>query len=93
MVASVNDLNPLAADPKPGVYSPFLSAHILNIKMYQLGIDKVHSDYGNIPMSLAPGSRLETGIEPVVDATEANKTLAQLAVMFYQPHLVPFIND
>lgn len=75
--------NPLDIDPKPGVYSVFLSAYILNIGIYQLGIDKVHSDYGGVPMTLTPGSKLETGISPIVDSTRANQTLAELAVAFY----------
>jgi len=79
--------DPLSIDPKPGVYAPFLSAYILDIGMYQLGIDKVHSDYGGIPMALAPGSKLETGISPIVDSTRANQVLAELAVLFYQPQL------
>jgi hypothetical protein len=76
---------PLAVDPKPGVYLPFLSAYILNIGIYQLGLDKVHSDYGGIPMKLRPGSRLENGAaHPVVaDARRANQTLAELARLFY----------
>ena len=79
--------NPLSIDPKPGVYMPFLSAYVLGIPIHQLGIDKVHSDYGGVPMALAPGSRLETGISPQVDSRAANQTLARLAVLFYQPQL------
>lgn len=75
--------NPLSIDTKPGVYTVFLTAYILNIGLHKLGIDKVHSDYGGIPMKLAPGSRLETGISPIVDATRANRTLAELAVAYY----------
>ncbi len=80
--------SPLSIDPKPGVYSVFLSAHIMNITAYQLGIDKVHSDYGGIPTKFAPGSRLETGISPIVDSMRANQTLAELAVAFYAPQVV-----
>lgn len=75
--------NPLDIDPKPGVYSVFLSAYILGIGIYQLGIDKVHSDYGGIPMKKSPGSKLETGIAPIIDSTKANQTLAELAMAFY----------
>lgn len=75
----------LAIDPKPGVYSVFLSAYALNIGHYQLGIDKVHSDYGGIPMALKPGSRLETTAVPIVDATAVNRMLALLAGLFYAP--------
>jgi hypothetical protein len=77
------DPDPLSVDPKPGVYSPFLLAHILGIDIYQLGLDNVHSDYGGIPMKRAPGSRLENGIEPIADATRLNRTLAELAFAFY----------
>lgn len=79
MVAS----NPLTTDPKPGVYTPFLTAYISNVEVYQLGLDKVHSDYGGIPMKQAPGSRLETGASPVVDSTRLNRTLAELAFAYY----------
>lgn len=40
------------------------------------GVWEVRSDYGDIPMKLAPGSKLETGISPIVDSTRANITLA-----------------
>tara|TARA_R110000824_G_scaffold153004_1_gene324444 strand:- start:287 stop:1438 length:1152 start_codon:yes stop_codon:yes gene_type:complete len=75
----------LSIDPKPGVYSVFLSAYALNIGHYQLGIDKVHSDYGGVPMALKPGSRLETGATPIVDATAVNRMLALVAALFYVP--------
>lgn len=85
---SIYKLNkPLSVDSKPGVYTPFLNAYILGIEIYQLGIDKVHSDYGGVPMKNSPGSRLENGIEPLVDSDRANRTLAELAVIFYQPQL------
>lgn len=80
---------PLTTDPKPGVYTPFLSAYVSNVEVYQLGLDKVHSDYGGIPMALAPGSRLETGAAPIVDATRLNRTLAEIAFAYYTaPHPV-----
>lgn len=80
-----NTSNPTEYDSKPGVYTPFLLGYILNIEWYQLGIDKVHSDYGGVPMKLAPGSKLENGIDAIVDSTRANKTLAELAIAFYEP--------
>src|SRR5262249_23925274 len=87
MMASV----PLTTDPKPGVYTPFLTAYISNVEVYQLGLDKVHSDYGGIPMAVAPGSRLETGASPIVDSTRLNRTLDELAFAYYvnpQPNAV-----
>ena len=42
--ATLNPSEPLSLDTKPGVYSVFLSAYALNVGLYQLGIDKVHSD-------------------------------------------------
>jgi hypothetical protein len=83
MMASV----PLTTDPKPGVYTPFLTAYISNVEVYQLGLDKVHSDYSGIPMKEAPGSRLETGAVPVVDSTRLNRALAEVAFAYYTaPH-------
>ena len=80
---------PLMTDPKPGVYTPFLTAYISNVEVYQLGLDKVHSDYGGIPMKLAPGSRLETGATPIVDSTRLNRSLAEIAFAYYTaPHPV-----
>lgn len=75
----------LPVDPKPGVYMPFLTAYILNVGVYQLGLDKVHSDYGGIPMALKPGSRLENGAShPVVyDARRANQSLSEISRLFY----------
>lgn len=75
--------NPLTTDPKPGVYTPFLTAYVSNVEVYQLGLDKVHSDYGGIPMAMAPGSRLETGAIPAVDSTRLNRTLAEVAFAYY----------
>lgn len=80
---------PLSVDPKPGVYAAFVSAYILGIEVYQLGLDKVHSDYGGVPMKRAPGSRLENGTAPVVDATRLNRTLAELAFAFYMSPAPP----
>ena len=85
MMASI----PLTTDPKPGVYTPFLTAYISNVEVYQLGLDKVHSDYGGIPMNLAPGSRLETGATPIIDSTRLNRALAEIAFAYYTaPHPV-----
>ena len=78
---------PLTTDPKPGVYTPFLTAYISNVEVYQLGLDKVHSDYGGVPMTQAPGSRLETGATPIVDSTRLNRALAEVAFAYYtSPH-------
>ncbi len=83
MMASI----PLTTDPKPGVYTPFLTAYISGVEVYQLGLDKVHSDYVGIPMKLAPGSRLETGAMPIVDSTRLNRALAEIAFAYYVvPH-------
>jgi hypothetical protein len=79
MIAS----DPLATDPKPGVYTPFLTAYISNVEVYQLGLDKVHSDYGGVPMKLGAGSRLENGAEPIVDSSRVNRAIAELAFAFY----------
>lgn len=74
---------PLTVDPKPGVYTPFLQAYHLNLQIYQLGLDKAHSDYGGVPMKLKPGSQLENGAKAVASTRRANQTLADLALMFY----------
>jgi len=68
---------------RPGVYNIFVSAYILGIEVYKLGIDKVHSDYGGVPMKHAPGSRLETNATPVFDASRANQALAEIAQAYY----------
>jgi hypothetical protein len=68
---------------RPGVYNIFVGATINDIGIYKLGLDKVHSDYGGIPMKLAPGSRLEDGAEPVADAWTCNETLGRIANTFY----------
>ncbi|KDR73118.1 hypothetical protein GALMADRAFT_280894 [Galerina marginata CBS 339.88] len=81
--------NPLSLDTKPGVYLPFLAAYSHNVGLYQLGIDKVHSDYGGIPMALQPGSRLENSTKPVADSMNANRVLALLAAIFYAPDALP----
>lgn len=78
----------ISIDSKPGVYMPFLTAYFLNVGIYRLGIDKVHSDYGGIPMKLKPGSKLENGIKPIINSANANKTLADLAALFYQPDIL-----
>ncbi len=68
---------------RPGVYAIFVGAAINHIAIYKLGLDKVHSDYGGIPMRLAPGSRLEDGATPVADAWRCNQTLGEVADMLY----------
>ncbi len=81
----VNEDTEPTVHTKAGVYSPFLSAYVMGIRQWEYAIDKVHSDYGGIPMRRAPGSRLENGAVPVVDATLANITLTEAAVRFYLP--------
>ncbi len=83
--------NPINFDHKPGVYTVFILSYILNIEIYQLGLDKVHSDYGGIPMKLKPGSKLETGIDPIKSAFRANRTLAEIAVAFYEPYIASLL--
>lgn len=68
---------------RPGVYAKFVGAAINNIGIYKLGLDKVHSDYGGIPMKLAPGSRLENDAQPIADAWRCNQTLGEVAKLFY----------
>lgn len=70
-------------DSKPGVYSLYVMAGVLGIQVYNLVLDKVYSDYGGIPMLVAPGSRMETGREPVADATRAIQTAANLAEAYF----------
>jgi len=92
MIAGVSKINigePLALDAKPGVFTMFISAFATNIGLYQLGIDKTHSDYGGVPMTLRPGSRLETAATPLVDSTNLNRILALLAAFFYAPDALP----
>ncbi len=68
---------------RPGVYAIFVGAAINHIGIYKLGLDKVHSDYGGVPMNLAPGSRLENDATPVADAWRCNQTLGEIADTFY----------
>lgn len=68
---------------RPGVYAKFVGAAINNIGIYKLGLDKVHSDYGGVPMKLAPGSRLENDATPVADAWRCNQTLGEIAKALY----------
>jgi hypothetical protein len=91
--AALNMNTPLELDTKPGVYAVFLSAYALNIALYQLGLDKVHSDYGGVPMSVSPGSRLENASTPIVDATNLNRMLALLAAFYYVPEAVPMVTQ
>jgi len=73
---------------RPGVYAIFVGAAVNHIAIYKLGLDKVHSDYGGIPMKLAPGSRLEDGANPVADAWRCNRSLGEIADVLYlsEPH-------
>lgn len=68
---------------RPGVYNIFVGAAINHIGIYKLGLDKVHSDYGGIPMKLAPGSRLENDMSPIVEAWRCNQTLGEVADIYY----------
>jgi hypothetical protein len=68
---------------RAGVYGNFVGAAINNIAIYKLGLDKVHSDYGGVPMRVAPGSRLENGTDPLADAWKCNQTLGEIAKTFY----------
>jgi len=81
--ASALSLAMAKTNTRPGVYAIFVGAAINNIGIYKLGLDKVHSDYGGIPMKLAPGSRLEDGATPVADATRCNQTLGEIANAYY----------
>ena len=68
---------------RAGVYGNFVGAAINNIAIYKLGLDKVHSDYGGVPMRVAPGSRLENGSQPLADAWKCNQTLGEIAKTLY----------
>lgn len=68
---------------RPGVYAIFVGAAINHIGIYKLGLDKVHSDYGGVPMKLAPGSRLENDATPIADAWRCNQTLGEIANTYY----------
>jgi len=68
---------------RPGVYAIFVGAAINHIGIYKLGLDKVHSDYGGVPMKIAPGSRLEDDSVPVADAWRCNQTLGEIADTYY----------
>jgi hypothetical protein len=72
-----------ATNTRPGVYAIFVGAAINHIGIYKLGLDKVHSDYGGVPMKLAPGSRLENDATPVADAWRCNQTLGEVADTYY----------
>lgn len=72
-----------STNTRPGVYAIFVGATINNIGIYKLGLDKVHSDYGGVPMKLAPGSRLENGAAPAADAMRCNQTLGDIANLLY----------
>lgn len=68
---------------RPGVYEKFVNATINNVAIYKLGLDKVHSDYGGVPMRVAPGSRMEDGASPVADSWRCNQTLGEIANLYY----------
>lgn len=81
--AVIGPLIPNSNDSKGNVYHLFVSGFVDGVILHQLIIDKIHSDYGGVPMVLAPGSRLESGIQPIADSTEANRTCAALANALY----------
>lgn len=68
---------------RPGVYAIFVGAAINHVAIYKLGLDKVHSDYGGVPMKVAPGSPLENGAVPIADAWKCNQTLGEVADILY----------
>lgn len=76
-------LGSLRKQTRPGVYHVFIGAAMSHMGVFKLGLDKVHSDYGGIPMKLAPGSRLENDASPVVDSWRGNQTLGEIANIFY----------
>lgn len=76
-------LSRAATNTRPGVYAIFVGAAINHIGIYKLGLDKVHSDYGGVPMTLAPGSRLENDATPILDAGRCNQTLGEIANSYY----------
>ncbi|KAF2440241.1 hypothetical protein P171DRAFT_475754 [Karstenula rhodostoma CBS 690.94] len=86
-----NIQTPLLIDSKPGNYSPSLLAYGHNIVLTKLGMDKVHNDYGGVPMKIAPGSRMENGVTPVVDSTNLNRSLALVSAFFYAPEAVHLV--
>lgn len=73
----------LRTNTRPGVYNIFIGAAVNQVGVYKLGLDKVHSDYGGVPMQLAPGSRLENDAEPKADAWRCNQTLGEIANLYY----------
>lgn len=70
----------------PSIASPYLLAHVADIELYQLILDKVHSDYRGLRMKQPAGSMLENGAKAIKSAYRANQTLAEIAVLFYEPH-------
>ncbi|RFB33413.1 hypothetical protein [Brevibacillus sp. VP] len=76
-------LSKTTTNTRPGVYQIFVGAAINHIGIYKLGLDKVHSDYGGIPMKLAPGSRMENDSIPIADSWRCNQTLGEIADTYY----------
>jgi hypothetical protein len=76
-------LTPSVDDSKANTYSLFIGGFINGIAIHGLIMDKVHSDYGGIPIKLRLGSMLENGASPIVDATRANQTCADPAYAMY----------
>lgn len=76
-------LVPGVNDSKGNVYHLFVSGVVNGVRLHRLIIDKIHSDYGGVPMAVAPGSRIETGINPVFDSTAVNRTCGDVASALY----------
>lgn len=70
-----------------GMYETYILAHTINVELYQLVLDKLYSDYGEVPMKPQRGSQLENGKKAFRNAYLANKTLADIAVSYYETHI------
>lgn len=79
----IGPLVPDQNDSKGNVYHLWVSGFTNGVALHRLIVDKIHSDYGGIPMALQPGSKIENGTQPIVDATEANRACAAIADALY----------
>lgn len=70
-------------DTGPHDYTISVGAVVDHRGCYSLSLDKVYSDYGGIPMRLAPGSRLENEAAPIADASRCIQTLGEIAGIHY----------
>lgn len=75
---------PLSKPINEGIHHFLILAHVLNVEHYQLVLDKLYSDYSEIPMKMERGSQLENGISAKKSAYRANQTLARIALVFYE---------